>query len=78
MPHVTYVFAILFNLFQWYDVHILSNSVSPMYKSFPSPSTETPCITFLFSVCIAELRDSVYSICDAVFKEYVKRVGEMD
>ena len=56
----------------------LRNSVSPMYRSFSSLPTATPCITFLVSVCIEELRDSVYSISDAVFKEYGKRVGEMD
>ena len=44
--------------------------MSPMYRSFYSPPTAAPCITFLVSVCIAELRDSVHSICDAVFKEW--------
>ena len=74
-PQVTYVFAILIDLFECYNVHMLRNSVSPMYRRFSSPPTATPCITLLVSVCISELRDSVYSICDAVSKEYGKRVG---
>ena len=70
--------AILIDLFECCDVHMLRNSVSPMYRSFSSPPTATPCITFLVYVCIAEIRDSVYTICDAVVKEYGKRVEKMD
>ena len=41
--------------------------MSPTNKSLSSPPRATPHLTFLVSVCIAELRDSVYSICDAVY-----------
>ena len=54
MPQVTYVFAIL--------IIWLRDSVSPIYRNYCSPPTATPHLTFLISVCIAELRVSVYSI----------------
>ena len=73
---MTYVFCHLIDLFECYDVHMLRKSVFPMYRSISSPPIATPCITFLVSLCIAELRDSVYSICDAVFKEYGKKWGK--
>ena len=74
---MTYLFAILISLFECIGVHMLRNSVSSKNGSFPSPPTATLCITFLVSVCIAELRDLVYSICDAVFKDYGNRVKKI-
>ena len=63
-------------MFEGYDVHMLRNLVSCMFRSFSFPPTAIPCVTFLISVCIAELKDYAYSICDKVFKEYGKRVGK--
>ena len=59
--------AILIDLFECCDVHMLRNSVSPICRIFSSPPTAIPCLTFIVSVCMAELKDSVYIICDAVF-----------
>ena len=47
---MTYVLTISIVLFEYYDVHILRNSVSPIYRNFSSPPTATPYPTFLVSV----------------------------
>ena len=48
MQQLKYVLAILIDLFECYNFHMLRKSVSPMYRSFSSPPTVTPSLPFLF------------------------------
>ena len=51
MSHVINIFAILIDLFEWHDVHMLRYSVSPMYRSFFLSTHSNP-LHYLSCFCV--------------------------